>query len=606
MRKSALYVLAFLFFCPFVKGQAAAGGWPEYGGTLAGQRYSPEAQIQPGNLAQVQVAWTFHTHTLDTHSPLNRAAAFEATPVLWNDTLYFSTPFDEVFALQANTGQLKWRYDPHVARKKLFIITSRGVSLWHADRAAAGPCGRDAVLVATLDRRLIKLDADSGSPCPQFGVGGTVDLAQGVPLAQPELYFFTSPPTVVGDRVVLGSSVGDNQQLFPGSGAVRGFDAVTGKQMWSWEPLSSLIAGTLGQQTGAGNAWAPLAADREHDLVFVPTGSPSPDYYGGLRPGENRDADSLVALRASTGEKVWAFQLVHHNIWDYDTASQPLLFTFRDTTPAVAVTNKTGMLYVFDRLTGKPLFPIVEQPVPESPLAGESTSPTQPFSTLPPLQPLRFSVADLRGNPGDIRFCTKAIRALRYDGLFTPPTEGGSLLFPSALGGPNWGSSAFDPQSGTLYTRVNALAYFLMMVPAQSNKSHAPLSVPEPARAFADLAYRPPDLGLGPVDGSAMRGAPYSMRLRAMISPGGVPCGPAPYGRLVATDLKTASSFGPSPMAKWWLACRAPSAWAGLSSRRAASYLQLPPMIHFCAPTTRVPAASFGKAPCRPAPTPPP
>ena len=519
--------------------QPQASDWPEYGGTLAGQRYSPEKQVDPGNVTRLQVAWTLHTHTLETPSPLNSSASFEATPVLWHDTLYFDTPFDEIFAADAATGRVLWSFDPHVRRKNLYIIASRGVALWHAKHPARGVCGSDAVLVATLDRRLIKVDALSGQRCPRFGHGGSVDLTKGVSLANHSLYFFTSGPTVVGDRIVLGSSVADNQQLFAGSGAVRGFDAVSGRQVWSWEPLPWNAEHRI-KHSGSGNAWTPLAADPEHDLVFVPTGSPSLDYYGGLRPGDNRDADSIVALRISTGEKVWSFQLVHHDIWDYVTASQPLLFNFRGNVPAVAVTNKTSMIYIFNRLTGKPLLPITEQPVPRSTLPGENNSPTEPFSSLPPLQPLRLSLNDLRGSEADKSFCRTQIEKLRYDGLFTPPSIDGTLLFPAALGGPNWGSSAFDPTTGIMYTRVSVLPYSLQMVPVKSEAAatgNAPASGPSGSVTFSDTGYRPPDLGLGPVDRSSMRGAPFRMLLRAMISPGGAPCGPAPYGRLVATDL---------------------------------------------------------------------
>jgi quinoprotein glucose dehydrogenase len=408
------------------------------------------------------------------------------------------------------------------------------------------------VFVATLDKRLIALDAITGKPCKDFGDAGTVDLEQGVYVSEQWLLEYTSPPIVVGDRVILGSSVGDNQTINSPSGEVRGFDARNGHQVWSWQPVRWESA-VKEHKSGSGNAWAPLAADPEHDLVFLPTGSAALDYYGGLRVGDNRDADSLVALRASTGQKVWAFQLVHHDLWDYDTASQPLLFTFRGTIPAVAITNKTGMIYVFNRLNGEPLYPLVERPVPKSELSGEVTWPTQPFSTLPPLQPLHYSAEDLRGSAADRRFCSEEMGKLNYQGLFTPPSEKGSLIYPSALGGPNWGSSALDPQTGVMYTRVNSMPYRLRMV----SKSPQPAKLtlwqrvvrkwtkrpPVPAAAAPDAlsgeAYRPPDMGIGPTDGSIMRGSPFSMLLQAVVSPSGVPCGPAPYGRIVATDLNT-------------------------------------------------------------------
>jgi quinoprotein glucose dehydrogenase len=527
--------------------KAGTVGWPEYGGDLAGQRFSAATEIRKENVASLQVSWTFHTHALDRSSPANGFASFEATPVLWKDTLYFDGPFDEVFAVDATTGRLKWTYDPGVLREHLFIVTSRGVALWHARRPRPGVCGTDAVLVATLDRRLIARDAATGAACSRFGDKGTVDLTKGVDLARRDLYFFTSPPIVVGDTIVLGSSVADNQQLFAGSGAVRGFDAVTGQQRWSWDAVR-WTKDQHPKQSGSGNVWTTMAADAEHDLVFLPTSSPSLDYFGGMRKGDNRDTDSIVAVRASTGERVWAFQLVHHDLWDYDVASQPLLFNFRGSVPAVAVTNKTGMIYVFNRLTGEPLYPIMERAVAQSTVPGESTWPTQPFSSLPSLLPLTYTAADVNGGTEEHRsFCQAQLGKLRYDGLFTPPSVEGSLIYPSALGGPNWGSSSFNPATGAMYTRVNLLPFQLHLVEKTATLAFEERLENKWRRTVpawmgggeTTERYRPPDLGVGRADNSEMNGVRYKMDLKALVSPDGLPCGPAPYGRIVATDLNT-------------------------------------------------------------------
>ncbi|WP_263380884.1 pyrroloquinoline quinone-dependent dehydrogenase [Granulicella paludicola] len=529
-------------------------GWPEYGGDLAGQRYSSAKQINKTNVGQLAVAWTFHTHAMDgPSSNVTRAASFEATPVLWNGTLYFDSPFDEVFAVDSQTGKLRWRFDPGVKREHLFIVTSRGVALWHAAHPQPGACGADIVLLATLDRRLMALDARTGAACKAFGNAGTIDLTQGVEIARPDLYFFTSPPIVVGDTIVLGSSVADNQQVFAGSGAVRGFDARTGQQRWSWDAVR-WTAQQHPKQSGSGNVWTTMAADAEHDLVFLPTSSPSLDYYGATRVGDNRDADSIVALRASTGERVWAYQLVHHDLWDYDVASQPLLFDLHGKVPAVAVTNKTGMIYVFNRLTGKPLYPIEERPVVQSTVPGEVTWPTQPFSTLPPLIPLSYSAADVNGGTeADRSFCRAQLSKLRNDGLFTPPSLEGSLIYPSALGGPNWGSSAFDAASGVMYTRVNVLPFQIHLVkkvkPALWDRAVKKWNqiAPTGMETGASQAFRPPDLGMGNEDMSEMNGVPYKMDLRALVSPDGLPCGPTPYGRIVATNLNTGKQLWSVP-----------------------------------------------------------
>jgi quinoprotein glucose dehydrogenase len=545
-----------LTVCLFANGQQtsrhfANDGWPEYGGTLAGQRFSRAAQITPHNVSRLKIAWTFHTNTFASEISRNdRRSKFEATPILWQRTLYLTSPYNEVFALDASNGKLRWRYDPKVDRDAIFgVVASRGVAMWHAKNPARSVC-HDVVFVATLDRRMIALDARNGMTCPQFGVNGTVDLTKGIRVNDTKYLSYTSPPIIVGDTIVLGSSVADNQKLFAGSGAVRGFNAITGKQLWAWEPLRWTV-GTGGQKSGSGNAWAPLAADSDHDLVFVPTGSASLDYFGGTRPGDNRDADSIVALRASTGEKVWAFQLVHHNLWDYDTASQPLLFEFQNKIPAIAVTNKTGMIYVFNRLTGQPLFPIVERPVPGSTLPGEVTWPTQPFSTLPPLAPLAYGSKDLHlPRAEDETFCTNAMQFYLYQGLFTPPSEKGSVLYPAALGGPNWGSSAFNPTTGVMYTRVSSLPYVLHLRPRASKfmttlrdlwEQFAPIGYggdPLAQRHRGDDQFHPPDLAFS-ADKSVMEGAPYTMELRAFLGPSGVPCGPQPFGRLVATDLNS-------------------------------------------------------------------
>ena len=543
---------AAVLVCGLVDAQKPqVDGWPAYGGTLAGQRYSGDTQIKTDNVTQLQPAWTFHTHALDKASTANRHASFEATPVLWNGTLYFDTPFDTVFALDAANGKLKWSYDPQVDREGgIYIVTSRGVALWHAKKPKRGVCGKDVVLVATLDRRLIARDATNGAACPAFGNQGSVDLSAGVAIASKTEYGFTSPPTVVGDTIVLGSSVADNHSTFIASGAVRGFDAVTGRQKWSWEPLPWAV-GTTPRSSGSGNAWAVLSADPEHDLVFVPTGSASVDFYGGTRLGDNRDADSLVALRASTGQRVWGFQLVHHDIWDYDTPSEPVLFEFRGQIPAVAITTKTSMIYVFNRLTGEPLYPIQERPVPASTLEGEHAWPTQPFSTLPPLTPLSFTAKDVHlHQPADQQFCEAELKRLDNQGVFTPPSHKGSVIFPGSIGGANWGSSAFDPSTGVLYTRVSNVPFLVRqlkrMPEGQSLSARLQrrmrMSLPEWAGGDPPLMvneFRTPDSGGEQRDQDPQKGTPYTLARQAIMTPGGAPCGPQPFGSIVATNLNT-------------------------------------------------------------------
>jgi quinoprotein glucose dehydrogenase len=506
-------------------------GWPEYGGTLESQRYSAAAQINRSNVAQLRQLWSLDVRQFEGDKP---RGSFEATPVLWRGSLFLTTPKDVVLAVDAASGKVRWTFDPGVKDADVhYIGTSRGVALWHDRRG--GACS-DRVLIATLDRRLIAVDARNGTVCKAFGNGGTVDLSVGLYLPNKDYLYYTSPPVVVADRVILGSSIADNQNIDTPSGAVRAFHVRTGKPLWKWEPLPS-ATGPGPHRTGAGNAWAPLAADAEHDLVFVPTSSPSVDYFGAMRPGDNRDADSIVALRASTGEKVWAFQLVHHDLWDYDTASQPLLFMWRGAVPAVAVMNKTGMIYVFNRLNGEALFPIEERSVPQSDVAGEQTWPTQPFSAVEPLLSMQFKVdAMAAADSDDQHFCERLMKDVRYNGPFTPPSMAGTVIYPASLGGPNWGSGAFDPTTGVMFARVNSMAYLVWL--SEGTPQGAEKSSTSPRDQLKSGLFRPPVAALGG-GGMVMGGTPYAVNMAALIGPNGTPCGGAPYGRVVATDLNT-------------------------------------------------------------------
>jgi quinoprotein glucose dehydrogenase len=458
----------------FTQQQPAPGeGWPTYGGDAGGMRFSKSTEITRANLGQLHPAWTFHTHALGSYPDSYGHPSFESTPVLSGDTLYFTSPYDAVFALDARTGQERWHYTPRLDPIVYDggMVTSRGVSLWplgSTPDASLPPCSR-RVFVNTLDARLIALDSSTGSRCTGFGDDGVVDLRKDVHFTHVGGYGMTSPPTVIGNVVVVGSSITDNQRVDTESGMVRGYDAVTGKQLWSWEPLP--WAQTQKVRTGSGNTWAVISADPALGLVYLPTGSPAPDYYGGMRPGDNRDSDSIVALDAATGKKVWAFQVVHHDLWDYDIASEPVLFTWRGTTPAIAVTTKMGLIFLFDRRNGKPLVPVEERPVPQSDVKGEVTSPTQPFQNIPPLNPLIYDPAASVGYnrpPEDVAICKAQFDSFRYDGMYTPPSLKGSLFFPGNLGGVDWGGAAIDPSTGILYANTNRAAFVAKLVPRYS------------------------------------------------------------------------------------------------------------------------------------------
>ena len=310
---------------------AAADGsiadWPYYGGDAGGSRYSPLTQISKSNVAELKLAWEYHTGDVSDGSDNRSKSEFETTPIVAGGTMYLSTPFSRVVALDPETGREKWSFDPKIDLHGPYSegLVSRGVTLWTDPGKAEGDACRRRVFLATIDARLFALDAATGQPCADFGVGGQIDLTRGVAnIIRRGEYEETSAPAVAEDLVIVGSSIADNDRVDSPSGQVRGFDARTGSLRWSWNPIHESIA-----PTGAGNVWSTISVDEGRGLVFAPTTSPSPDYYGGKRPGDNKWADSVVALSAKTGDMVWGFQLVHHDLWDYDTAAQPVLAALR-------------------------------------------------------------------------------------------------------------------------------------------------------------------------------------------------------------------------------------------------------------------------------------
>jgi quinoprotein glucose dehydrogenase len=498
-------------------------GWPSYGHDPGGMRFSPLTQIDRTNVARLDVAWTVHTGDIAQGGGGAPRSGFETTPIVVDGILYFTTPFNRVIALDPETGRQRWSYDPKIDRTWSYGdgLINRGVSTWlDAARRASEPCRR-RIYEATLDARLIALDALSGAPCADFGHGGQVDLT-GVAGYRNGEYHMTSPPSVVDDVVIVGSAIDDNGRVDMPDGLVRAFDARTGTLRWRWDPIPR-SAGGAGHTTtsGAANAWSIMSVDSERHLVYVPTGSASPDYYGGLRPGDNKWANSVVALRARTGEMAWGFQLVHHDLWDYDTAAPPLVATVRRDgrdVPVVIQGNKTGFVYVLDRATGAPVFPIEERRVPRSDVDGERASPTQPFPVdLPPLAPQSFSADAAWGaTDEDRRACREAVRSLRNDGIFTPPSVRGTLAMPGNLGGLTWSGYAYDPGRSLLIANVNNL----------------PAKVQLLARAAFDSMRRTGDGEYAPQAGS-----PYGMFRRFLQAPSGLPCGTPPWGSLVALDL---------------------------------------------------------------------
>ena len=523
----------------------AAEGWPTYGGDPGGLRFSQSDQINRDNIGQLHSVWNFHTHAVDTKAQRKQLPSFETTPVLSGDTLYFTSPFDVVFALDARTGIERWHYDPKLPPLNPGgIVTSRGVALWPTGTVVEqnSPTCSHRIFLGTLDARLLALDAATGKVCAGFGSNGSVDLREGVHSPNIGFYGMTSPPTIVGNVVVAGSTVGDNQQVDVESGAVRGYDAITGKLLWTWEPLPWAQQQKI--RTGAGNAWSVISADPALGLVYLPTGSAAPDLYGGMRPGDNRDANSIVALDAATGKKVWAFQVVHHDIWDYDIPSEPILFTWRGTIPAIAVTTKMGMIFLFDRRTGQPLVPVEERPVPQSDVPGEQTSPTQPFQNIPSLAPLVMSTADsstYQRPPADAESCRQQLADLRYEGIYTPISLKGSLNYPGPTGGVTWGGAAIDPNTGILYANTNRLASVVRLIPRQlAKRGHIEAQTGNTASIqwIDHFGY----------ELSPQRKSPYVLYRRPLVDSHGLNCTPAPWGAITAVNLNTFTKVWEKPL----------------------------------------------------------
>jgi quinoprotein glucose dehydrogenase len=531
MTKLRLVTFVFLVAARGLTAQAS-GEWPMWGGDAGAQKYSPLTDINRGNVTQLVKAWEWATGETPNAETRARPGNFQATPLMIGDTLFLSTSYNRVIALDANTGKELWSYDP-----KAYLagqppngtgFVHRGVATWTD--------GKQRRVFINSRWNLIALDAATGRPIREFGDTGVVDLTKELSrngMAVNKLHYTqTSPPVVWRNLVILGNGVAD-KLIYPNDppGDVQAFDVKTGKRAWVFSPIPTNRRGEGAdtwvneswRSAGHTNVWAPFSVDERRGLIYLPVGTPSNDWYGGARKGNNLFAESIVCVDARNGRKVWHFQTVRHGLWDYDVPTAPVLATVNvegQPRDIVAVPTKMGFLFVFDRTNGKPIWPIVERAVPASDVPGEVAAQSQPIPTKPkPFARQGFSFNDLVDFTPDIKArALDAIKDYRVGPLYTPPSVDGTIVMPGSIGGAGWGSTAFDPTTGTIYIKsTNQPSLFKIVKPPRSDSLNADYT--------ADLSAQTLRVTISSRDTSQR---PLSLPI---VKP--------PYGTLTAIDLNT-------------------------------------------------------------------
>ncbi len=495
----------------------------------SGTKYSPLKKIHRNNVNDLEHAWTYRTGDMPGRD-FQGLFAFEDHPRLIDGNLIVCTPNRRLIALDPASGEKRWEFRP--GDSPALTKKCRGVAHWQDPQAAAGRHCQSRLILGTDDYKLVAIDAREGTLCRDFGEDGEVQMHSNIPELFVGEVAASSDPAVVGDVVVVGSSVADNQRAQAPSGRVLAYHARSGEFLWEFDPvprdpndpaMASWGKGT--ERYGQSNVWSSMAVDQKLGLVYLPTTSSSDDFYGGNRPGDNHYATSVVALHGATGKVAWHQQLVHHNVFDYDLPTRPILIdypTYEGPVPALVQLTKMGLIFVFDRATGEPLVAIEERPVPQGgAVPGEVLSPTQPFPDMPAVMPLGFSPDDVWGfTPLDESACRRTALQYRDGPIYTPPSEQGTIFMPGAGGGPNWGGGAWHPDSHIMVIPTNRVPGIISLIPREKAGHIKGMLVEGRGNLVFENA-----------------GSDYAFEIDQMFSPLGAPCSEPPWAALTAVDL---------------------------------------------------------------------
>jgi len=524
----------------------AGADWPAYGGTYEGRRYSPLGQINRDNVKDLEQVWQFRTGDMPSDGAEGKYSP-ENTPLKVGDSLFVCTGKNIMIGIDAATGKEEWRYDPVVSDDAIpYGATCRGVAYYKDEAAEPDSLCAERVIEATLDARMIAVDAGTGQLCSNFGQDGIVDLNEGIGETVPGWYAVSGPPTIVRGIAVTGAQVKDGQAEDAPSGVIRGYDAVTGELAWAWDmgkpDLKGLPPEGEAYTRGTPNMWTLAAGDEELGLVYLPMGNSSVDYYGANRSeAENEYSTALVALNVTTGEVAWKFQTVHYDVWDYDLGSQPTLIDFPTEdgqVPALILPSKQGQIYVLNRETGEPLFPVEEREVPTGGVEPENLSPTQPYSSYAALNKPPLTEKDMWGmSPLDQLWCRIQFHRAAYDGEYTPPTADRRWIqYPGYNGGSDWGGVAVDVERGILIANYNDMPNYNRLIPREEADEQGIKPINEGGEG-------------GGGEAGAQAGSPYAIAVNAgWRMPTGLLCKQPPYGGIRAIDLKTGETLWDQPI----------------------------------------------------------